>query len=261
MEPSTMLLPPRQLSNTFLSAKQLTMSIIHGLMITVGCLAIGYYFIQQEQAQSVIRTVIFITLLFSNIFLTLANRSFRHSVLTTIRYKNYLVPLIIGITLFFVFALLYIPFLRELFGLNILRPEIILICATIGFISTFWLEVYKFMRSKSMRMWEPGTLFTTSSSGISLLIQPSTNRPPRSVQYPPGRCHGNGYKLKNFANGSHGKIIPAKNVKALAMSKYFEGRLRKKERLVRITSKIKISVKRLSINQPVLNSSGAAWKM
>ncbi len=60
-------------------------------MITAGCLGIGYYFIQQGSNDDVTRTVIFITLLFSNIFLTLVNRSFKYSILKTITYKNNLV--------------------------------------------------------------------------------------------------------------------------------------------------------------------------
>ena len=84
MEPGTMSRPPRLLTSTFLSAQQLRISIVQGLMITAGCLGIGYFFMQQGHPETLVRTSIFITLLFSNIFLTLINRSFTFSVFKTL---------------------------------------------------------------------------------------------------------------------------------------------------------------------------------
>ena len=109
MEPGTMLRPPRNPLSTFLSARQLKTSIAQGLVITAGCLGIGYYFMQHQQNETMVRTSIFITLLFCNIFLTLINRSFHYSIFSTLRYKNYLIPLITGITTLFILSLLYIP--------------------------------------------------------------------------------------------------------------------------------------------------------
>jgi len=143
IEPGTMQRPPRQLIATFLSGKQLQTSIAQGLMITIGCLGIGYYLMLQHQSEITVRTVIFITLLFSNIFLTLLNRSFKYSVLTTLRYKNNLVLLIIAITLLFVFALLYIPFVRNLFVLETISAGYVGSCIAVAFASTMWIEFFK----------------------------------------------------------------------------------------------------------------------
>jgi len=143
IEPGTMQRPPRQLIATFLSGKQLQTSIAQGLMITIGCLGIGYYLMLQHQSEITVRTVIFITLLFSNIFLTLLNRSFKYSVLTTLRYKNNLVLLIIAITLLFVFALLYIPFVRNLFVLETIPAGYVVSCIAVAFASTMWIEFFK----------------------------------------------------------------------------------------------------------------------
>lgn len=140
MEPGTMERPPRKMTQTFLTLPQLTISIIQGLIITAGCLGIGYYTLKQGQNEELIRTVIFITLLFANIFLTLVNRSFRHSVLTTIKYKNPLVPLIIGITILFIVCLLSIPALHTVFGLQPLSLQQIATCAGVAALSTFWIN-------------------------------------------------------------------------------------------------------------------------
>jgi Ca2+-transporting ATPase len=92
--------------------------------------------------------MIFITLLFCNIFLTLVNRSFTHTIFTTIRYKNNLLPLIIGITLLFIIGVLNIPFLRDLFELQKMGWSMIGICAAVAFTGTFWLEIVKAIRHK-----------------------------------------------------------------------------------------------------------------
>lgn len=148
MEPGTMMRPPRKMGATFLSLKQLAISIIQGLVITAGCLGAGYYFMQEGSSNDMIRTVIFITLLFCNIFLTLVNRSFVWSVLTTLTYKNRLLPIIILVTLLFIAAALYIPFVRHLFRLNLLTVPTVAICLGVAFVSTMWMEVWKYFRRK-----------------------------------------------------------------------------------------------------------------
>ncbi|MGF2411960.1 cation-translocating P-type ATPase [Ferruginibacter sp.] len=148
MEPGTMQRPPRKAGATFLSLKQLMLSIIQGLMITAGCLSIGYYYMQQGSDATTVRTVIFVTLLFSNIFLTLVNRSFVYSVFKTITYKNNLVPLIIGITLVFIALLIYLPFVRDLFRLNTLSFTAIATCVAVAIASTLWIDIWKLVKIK-----------------------------------------------------------------------------------------------------------------
>ncbi len=149
MEPDTMRRPPREQENTFLSGKQLIVSIVQGLSITAGCLGLGYYYMQMQLDEATVRTVIFISILFSNIFLTLINRSFQYSVFTTLRYKNNLVILIIGITLLFITAFLYVPFIQHLFRLRALPVSIILTCSVVALVSTFWMEIWKLARKKN----------------------------------------------------------------------------------------------------------------
>ena len=148
MEPGTMNRPPRKMGSTFLTWRQLSASIVQGIMITAGCLGIGYYYMKLGSDSATIRTVIFITLLFSNIFLTLVNRSFHYSVIKTIRYKNNLVPLIISITLLFITALLYLPFVRGLFRLNPISLNEIAMCILVGLVSVFWIEIIKLFKPK-----------------------------------------------------------------------------------------------------------------
>jgi len=143
IEPGTMQRPPRKLIATFLSGKQLQTSIAQGLMITAGCLSLGYYFMQHDADVATVRTIIFITLLFSNIFLTLVNRSFQYPITTTLRYKNYMVTIVMLVTLAFIFSLLFIPFIRALFLLHTISLTMIIKCLIVAFISTMWIELFK----------------------------------------------------------------------------------------------------------------------
>ncbi|MGZ4049242.1 MAG: cation-translocating P-type ATPase [Bacteroidia bacterium] len=152
MEPGTMLRMPRRLSSTFLSGKQLQISIAQGLMITAGCLGIGYYFMEHNQSESTIRTSIFITLLFCNIFLTLSNRSFNYTIFKTIRYKNYLIPFMIIITLVFIISMLYISFFRNLFILTKVPVFYVLIFIIVALVSTLWIEILKLIKTKLRKM-------------------------------------------------------------------------------------------------------------
>ena len=148
MEQGTMQRPPRKPEATFLSFRQLMLSIIQGLMITGACLGIGYFYMQQGEDDGTVRTVIFITLLFSNIFLTLVNRSFIHSVFTTFRYKNNLITIIISVTLLFIAASIYVPFVRDIFLLKTISINTMLSCALAAMTGTLWIEGWKFVRRK-----------------------------------------------------------------------------------------------------------------
>ena len=146
MKLGTMQRSPRKMGTCFLSFKQLSMSIFQGLIITAGCLGIGYYHMHQDSDYAIVRTIIFVTLLFCNIFLTLVNRSFLYTVLKTIAYKNNLVPQIIVIKLVFIAALIYIPFVRDLFMLNTLSIKMLAGCIGVAIVSTLWIDVWKVVR-------------------------------------------------------------------------------------------------------------------
>lgn len=148
IEPGTMVRPPRKISSSFLTFRQLAMSIIQGLAISFVCLLIGNIYINNSASENLIRAFVFITLLFSNIFLTISNRSFHFSIIQTIRYKNNLVPLMISITMLFIFVIIYVPFARNLFQLE--KLTFIQIGESILFAITgvFWIEIWKYFKRR-----------------------------------------------------------------------------------------------------------------
>lgn len=146
MEKNAMLASPKPMTTTFFNWKELSLSIIQGLAITAGSLFAYQYAVQNGYSEAVTRTMAFSVLIMANIFLTLVNRSFYYSIFTTLRYKNNLVPLIIGITLLIYALLLFVDPLTMFFGLDHLTLEQIGVAAGAGFVSVIWFEGFKWWK-------------------------------------------------------------------------------------------------------------------
>lgn len=148
MEDNLMLQKPRPLSTTFFKLKEVLISIIQGLVITLGLLFIYQYAIGAQMSENGTRTLLFLTLITSNIVLTLANRSFYYSIFKTIQYKNNLVGLIIGITILLTGLLLFIPAFSDFFLFEMVSGSQLGICVLVGSISVLWVEIYKAFKRK-----------------------------------------------------------------------------------------------------------------
>lgn len=151
MEKNAMLANPKPMTTTFFNWRELSLSILQGLMITAGSLFAYQYAVQNGYSEAVTRTMAFSVLIMANIFLTLVNRSFYYSIFTTLRYKNNLVPLIIGITLLIYALLLFVDPLTVFFGLDHLTPGQLGVAAGAGFVSVIWFEGYKWIKRMKRR--------------------------------------------------------------------------------------------------------------
>lgn len=143
MEKNTMLQNPRPFSTTFFNWKELTTSIIQGIIITAGTLFTYQYSVYHNFNENHTRTMVFTVLIASNVFLTLVNRSFYYSIFTTLRYKNNLVSLIIAITIAITSLLLFIPTLTKFFEFETLTISELFSCITIGLVAVIWYELVK----------------------------------------------------------------------------------------------------------------------
>ncbi len=148
MESNLMLSKPRPFTTTFFNFKEILMSIIQGLVITAGLLFVYQYCVRTGCTEAVTRTTIFLTIISANVFLTLANRSFYFSIFTTIRYRNNLVPMIIGITLAITALLLYVPAFSRFFLFDVVSGTQLGMSVLVGLVSVLWIEVYKWFRRR-----------------------------------------------------------------------------------------------------------------
>ncbi len=143
MESNTMLSKPRPFTTTFFNWKELASSVMQGLVIAAGTLVVYQYAVHKHCNEAITRTMVFTALIVANIFLTLVNRSFYYSVLTTIRYKNKMILFIIGITVFISAMLLYLPPVTHFFEFEQLNLSQLGVSFVIGFISVVWYELVK----------------------------------------------------------------------------------------------------------------------
>ena len=148
MEKNTMLKKPKALTTSFFNWKELSMSIIQGLVITIGTLSVYQYSVVNGYDEALTRTMTFTVLIAANIFLTLINRSFYYSIFTTLRYKNNMVLFIIFITIAILGLILYIKPLTTFFEFKTLNLQQLLTCTLIGFISVIWFEIVKLIKRK-----------------------------------------------------------------------------------------------------------------
>jgi Ca2+-transporting ATPase len=151
MESNLMSQKPRPFTTTLFNLKEVTISVTQGLVITLGLLYVYQSCVNDNCTESVTRTTVFLTLIASNIFLTLANRSFYYSTLTTLKYKNNLVPIIIGITILITSLLLIIPVFSHFFMFDKVSNLQIGMSILIGFISVMWIEIYKAFKRKNSK--------------------------------------------------------------------------------------------------------------
>ena len=143
METGIMDKKPILQTKDFLTSQQLFISALQGLFITIGCIGVGYYYMINGNSELLVRTSVFITLMISNVFLTLVNRSTKFTVFKSIQYKNNLLILITLITMALTVSFVIIPQLRKLFKLSPLTFQQLSVCLVIAFFSTLWIEPFK----------------------------------------------------------------------------------------------------------------------
>lgn len=146
LEKNSMNVPPRPLGKTFLSLNELMISIVQGIVITIGTLGMYQYSISQGYNEELTRSMVFTTLVCANISLTLVNRSFYYSVFRTLFYKNKLMVIILVATFILLSLLLYIPIISNFFKLTSLTIPQLCICLSAALMSVLWFEIYKFYK-------------------------------------------------------------------------------------------------------------------
>ncbi|MCX2745457.1 cation-transporting P-type ATPase [Mangrovivirga sp. M17] len=143
IQQKNLITPLKNSGNSLLQRTELWITILQGIIITLGCLATGYWAKTTGESDEGIRVTVFGTLIISNIFLTLGNRSFTENIFKTIKLKNHLIPIIIGTSVLFMIAINYIPFLNEIFIINPLSFHELIVIIMVSLTSTLWIEFFK----------------------------------------------------------------------------------------------------------------------
>lgn len=139
--------PPRALGDTFLAGSELGRSIAQGLGIALAVLGVYFFAMQNGENVQVVRTLVFFTLVVSNIVLTLVNRSFTKSVFQTLSVPNWMLWTMLGITFLLLLVTLFIEPAQQLFGFAPVSPAAVGWCALIALVGVGWIEIYKIFQT------------------------------------------------------------------------------------------------------------------
>lgn len=151
IEKNAMQKPPRALTDTFLNWRELTISIIQGLAITTGILLMYQYSVHHGNNEEKTRALIFTTLIFANILLSLVNRSFYYSILESFKNRNALLMGISVLVLVFLMVILYVKPVSSFFSVSSLTAKELGVTFLTAAISVLWFEVYKIIKRLSGR--------------------------------------------------------------------------------------------------------------
>lgn len=146
-----MLQQPRRMTETFLNWRELSMSIVQGLMITAGVLLVYQWAVHNGKDEPITRAMVFCALIFANIFLSLVNRSFVYSVFESFRNRNKLFPLITGATLVLLAVIIYVPPVAAFFGVRALSSGELGCSLLVAAVAVLWFELYKAIKYRTLR--------------------------------------------------------------------------------------------------------------
>ena len=144
-EPDSMQRPPRDREEPLFSRRTLAISLMQGLAVLIVTIAIYGFVTVRGRDELEARALTFTTLVLANLGLILVNRYWSSTILTSFRYRNTALYIIIAVTFVFLGLVLYVPPLRDLFHFGTLHAADLLICLAAAVFSISWFEVVKLL--------------------------------------------------------------------------------------------------------------------
>jgi Ca2+-transporting ATPase len=141
---------PRKPGDTFFTWKELGRSLFQGIAISVVILLLYYNDMMSGASAEQIRTRSFTVLVFSNVLLTLANRSFLLSFWKTLFVPNRLLWFMLSLTVGLLFIAIYIPAVRDIFSFYKISGREIAFCFLVAIPGVLWVEGLKLYRRKRL---------------------------------------------------------------------------------------------------------------
>jgi Ca2+-transporting ATPase len=140
---------PRDPQKPLFSGRTLGLSLLQGLSVLIIVLAVFAVSIYRGQGETEARSLTYTTLIIANLGLILTNRSWSRTILETMSSPNPALWGVVGGALAFLGAVIYIPFLRDLFGFAHLHFIDIAICFMAGIASILWFEGLKIIDGRN----------------------------------------------------------------------------------------------------------------
>ncbi|MCL4354903.1 cation-translocating P-type ATPase [Patescibacteria group bacterium] len=141
--------PPRNLKVPLFGKKALLLSILQGtsvlaIVFIVYLLSLFYFGKSENDA----RTITFATIVFSNLMLIVTNLSWSKNIFETFKENNSSLFLVAGSAVLLLGAVIYIPFLQELFHFSPLHFNDIIFTFFAGLVGVLWFEGLKLLNAQ-----------------------------------------------------------------------------------------------------------------
>jgi Ca2+-transporting ATPase len=138
--------PPRDPGANLFGSRLLGLGLLQGLtgfLIVLGIyLSAVWGWLNADDAIA----LSFTTLVLANLGLIFANRSWTRTIWSTMQVSNPALWWVVGGTVLFLGATLYVPFLQKLFHFSTLHVNDLVLCLAGGFVSIIWFEGLKILR-------------------------------------------------------------------------------------------------------------------
>ncbi|MCX6676466.1 MAG: cation-translocating P-type ATPase [Methanothrix sp.] len=139
---------PRNPKEPLFSIRSLALSFLQGFIVLGTVLVVYAFSAYLGHGEAEARAMTFTTLIVANLGLILTNRSWSRTILETMSSPNKALWWVFAGALVFLAAVLYIPFIRELFGFTYLHFLDIAICFTAAIASILWFEGLKIINGR-----------------------------------------------------------------------------------------------------------------
>ena len=141
--------PPRDPKQALFNRTTLWLSLLQGAVVLLVTFAIYWFAMKNwELPERELRALTYITLIFSNLFLILSNRSWTQSIFATLRSRNRALNWVVSGAVVFLILVLTVPFLRNLFTFDALHWWEVAIALGGAVLSVAWFEIYKVVKSR-----------------------------------------------------------------------------------------------------------------
>jgi Ca2+-transporting ATPase len=154
-EPDVMSRPPRSRKEPLFSRRTVFLSLTQGFAVLAVTLFIYWFAMNRGQSDLEARSLTFVTLVFANLGLILSNRFWSKNVISSLRYKNIALYVIVIGAIVLLSLVIFVPFLRDLFSFGTMHVSDLLICFAAGVACIIWFEAVKyFSRPKTKTVQE-----------------------------------------------------------------------------------------------------------
>ena len=135
--------PPRNPRQRLFTSRLVFRSLAQGAGAMAVAMTVYFGALRSGLSELDVRTLTFATLIVANLALIFTNRSLTHSILDNRRASNHALWILGGSALCVLAAVLFVPFLRDLFRLAMPHPDDLLLVMGAGLASLAWMEIVK----------------------------------------------------------------------------------------------------------------------